>query len=350
MSVALAFGFFHHITPSKEFDFERLHIFLFNLVSGGTLLLFYTEGKRELSRRGRVFVCIALLFTVVAFFECYLSALFLAFILALLVNFIRVKYFGSLLPKSIFTGEETVSRKFHQAALLCLTLALFLSVFAILNSEFFHWFSLEKLTLNTFFLGFSFPVSLISMSVIFSLIKEDITKPLAALKEFSFWAINLGVILFFIFILGGWFMPQVFIASFLFFSVGGILFLLCKEGELLQEKAFLLSAMLFLVATSLSGIAYIFLEFSDYYQPQYSEPLLRLHVFTSLYGWNLGGMVVIARNGEFPIALHTKKVIILHWLTVLVFCPLGYFFAPFAVIAVVFYVVLLRILFFADGR
>ncbi|PID75280.1 MAG: hypothetical protein CSB23_04170 [Deltaproteobacteria bacterium] len=348
MTAALAFGFFHHLVPPQELNFERLHIFLFNLVSGGTLILFYTQGREKMSLEVRLFFVFSLSFALAAFCQWYLITLFLPLVLATIVEYIRVSSFGSLIPYALFSRNEPTSRKFHQAAVLCLSLGLLFSSFAILNSEFTHWFELEKLRLDTFFLGYSFPVSLISMSVIFGLMKEQLL-PTAALKEFSFWAINLGVIVFFLFILCGWFLPQVFISLFLFCSVGLILHLFWKEGNRLQQKAFLLSGILFLTVTSITGILYIFLEFSDYYDPRYSIPLIRLHAFTALYGWNLSGLVVISRHRDFPIQLHSSKVIVLHWLTVLLLCPLGFFYPPAALVATGCYCWLLFILFFKKG-
>ena len=75
----------------------------------------------------------------------------------------------------------------------------------------------------------------------------------------------------------------------------------------------------------------------------------RLHAFTALYGWNLSGLAVISRHGDFPLKLHSLRVILLHWLTVLVLCPLGYFVPGVAVLAVLAYGGLLVHLFFNQG-
>jgi hypothetical protein len=219
----------------------------------------------------------------------------------------------------------------------------------ILNSVYLQWFAIEKLKLDTFFLGFSFPISLISMSVIFTLMKREAVRLTALLKEAAFWIINLGVIVFFGFILAGLFASQVAIATLLFLTVGLILYLYWYEGMPLQQKAFLTSGILFLLITSITGIAYILLSFSSYYTPEHSVPLLRLHAFTALYGWNLSGLAVISRHGDFPLKLHSRPVILLHWLTVLVLCPLGYFFPWVAILAVLAYGGLLIRLFFNKG-
>ncbi|MGE4560652.1 MAG: hypothetical protein AB7E77_10640 [Desulfobulbus sp.] len=349
MVTALACGFLHHLVPPSVHNFERLHIFLFNLCSGGTLLLYFTEEQKELSRRGRLFMVLAVAFALSAFLEWYLPAMLIPLFLAHLVEQVRIDRFGSRFPSGLFSLHEPVPRKFHQAALLCLALGLCFSSPVILNSVYLHWITLEKLKLDTFFLGFSFPLSLVSMSVIFSLMKKEALPLTALLKEAAFWIINLGVIIFFIFILADMFASQVTISLILFAAVALIFYLYWYEGIPLQQKAFLSSGILFLLVTSITGIAYILLSFSSYYTPSYSVPLLRLHAFTALYGWNLSGLAVISRHGEFPLKLHSRPVILLHWLTVLILCPLGYFIPAFAVLAVIAYAGLLIRLFFNRG-
>ena len=349
MTIALACGFLHHLVAPSVLNFERLHIFLFNLCSGGTLLIYFTEGQKHLSVRGRLFLALALAFALCAFLQWYVPAMLIPLVLAHLIEEVRIEHFGSRFPKGLFSTSEPVPRKFHQAALLCLSLGLCFSSPVILNSVYLKWFAVEKLKLDTFFLGFSFPVSLISMSVIFSLMKQA-TQPLTALlKEAAFWVINLGVIIFFGFILANLFTSQVVIALILFATVSLIFYLYWYEGMALQQKAFLTSGILFLLVTSLTGIAYILLSFSSFYTPEHSVPLLRLHAFTALYGWNLSGLAVISRHGDFPLKLHSLRVILLHWLTVLVLCPLGYFVPGVAVLAVLAYGGLLVHLFFNQG-
>jgi hypothetical protein len=350
MTIAMTCGFLHHLIAPERMNFERLHIFLFNLCSGGTLLIYFTEDTRRLSTKGLTFLLFSLSFAFCAFMGWYSPTLVIPLLLAAIIESVRVKHFGYCIPKALFSRQEPTSRKFHQASLLCLSLGLIISSPAILNSEFGHWVTLEKLKLDTFFLGFSFPISLISMSVIFGLMKHH-TEPLTGyLKEFSFWVINLGVIIFFLFILASWFVPQVAIASILFLTVSLVLYLYYHQGINTQQKAFLTSGILFLVVTSITGIIYILLAFSDSYDPQKSLPLLRMHAFTALYGWNLSGLAVISRHGDFPIRLHSQNVILLHWLTVLILCPLGYFFPFVAILAIICYGWLLYILLFNHGQ
>jgi hypothetical protein len=350
MTTALTCGFLHHLISPEVMNFERLHIFLFNLCSGGTLLLYFTEDRPYLSIKAITFLLLSLAFAFCAFMEWYIPTLLIPLALAVITETVRVRHFGSCLPLGIFSARESTSRKFHQAALLCLSLGLIISVPATLNSEYGHWVSLNKLKLDTFFLGFSFPISLISMSVIFSLMKEECQAPVRMLKEMAFWIINLGVIIFFLFILANWFLPQVAIASLLFLTVSSVLYLYLRQGIRLQQKAFLTSGIAFLVITAFTGILYILLEFSPGYNPQETLPLLRMHAFTALYGWNLSGLVVIGRHGDFPLQLHSWKIILLHWVTVLILCPLGFFFPVAAIAAVICYGWLLYILLFNHGQ
>lgn len=349
MTIALGCGFLHHVIPPEQLNFERLHIFLFNLCSGGTMLIYFTEDKKYLSKSGRLFFILSICFALFSFKGWYIPALIIPLILGGIIERVRIAHFGSLIPRDLFSAREDVARKFHQAALLCLSLALFISCPVILNDAYGHWFTLEKLKLDTFFLGFSFPVSLISMSIIFSLMKEHEMQMTMHIKQALFWTINIGVIVFFLFILARWFVPQVMIATTLFVAVTLVLYLYYHQGIQLQQKAFLTSGILFLLITSISGIVYILFMFSDNYAPQRTLPLLRLHAFTALYGWNLSGLAVISRHGDFPIRLHSQKVITLHWLTVLVLCPLGYFIPFFAVLAVFFYGWLLQTILFNHG-
>lgn len=346
MTFAMTCGFLHHFIEPEILNFERLHIFLFNLCSGGTLLIYFTEGHKRLSAHGVIFLLLSVAFAICAFMHWYGPTLVLPLLLATIIERVRVAHFGSRLPKALFCAQEPTSKKFHQASLLCLSLALMLSSPVIFNSEYGHWLTIEKLKLDTFFLGFSFPISLISMSVIFDLMHRAKKPTIKYLKAISFWFINLGVIIFFLFILAKWFVPQVIIATILFVTVSLILYLYRYHGIRLQQKAFLTSGILFLVVTSITGIIYIFLFFSDSYDHQKMLPLLRLHAFTALYGWNLTGLVVIARHGDFPINLHSQKVILTHWLTVFILCPLGFFYPLFALAAVVSYGWLLYMLFF----
>ncbi|MBW2593561.1 MAG: hypothetical protein JRE58_11310, partial [Deltaproteobacteria bacterium] len=219
MVTALFFGFLHlFVQNGSLYNFERLHIFLFNLVSGGTILIHYSEGHTRLSRRAAWFMALSLMYAILAFKKIYLPAIIIAFILAAIVDSVRIRLF-SVFPSNFFDPRAPVAEKFHQAALLCLSVGLAISGLVILNNEFLKLIYLEKLKLDTFFLGFSFPLSLITMSVMFSLMKEDVGVMVKRLKNLSFWNVNLGVIIFFLFILLEIFIPQVIVTLILFFSI-----------------------------------------------------------------------------------------------------------------------------------
>lgn len=349
MSCALTFGFMHQVVPVEKLNFERLHIFLFNLCSGGTLLLYFSERQAGLSLRGRLFLFLALCFALSAFWDYYPAAMLLPWPLAFLVEQVRIKTFGRVIPYGLFSGNESVSRKFHQAALLCLSLALLFSSAVLFNQEVGPWVTLEGFTLNTFYLAFSFPVSLISMAVIFSLMHGESKGVLHSLKEIAFWGVNLGVIVFFLFILAHLYLPQMIMATMLFLLVFLVFFLYQRLGIRAQQKSFLTSGILFLLLTAGSGIFYIFMKYSGDWSQEQLQPLLRFHAFTALYGWNLSGLTVICRQGDFPIQLHSTKIIVLHWIVVLILCPLGYYFLPFSLIAVATYIILLVGLLFSEA-
>ncbi|MCW7754589.1 hypothetical protein OOT00_11400 [Desulfobotulus sp. H1] len=350
MMLAMTFGFFHlFITKNSfPFDFERLHIFLFNLCAGGGLILFHTRRNlpRPMGMKLALFMLLSLLFAFSAFLESYVPAMLCASTLAILVESERIGRF-SFFPVDFFKARIPVDQKFHQASLLCLSMGLAISVLVMFNESYGNWISMEKLTLNTFFLGFSFPVSLITMSVMFQIIGDNRIRLTRVLKNIGFWSVNLGVIIFFIFILFEWPSLQLTISLILFGAVLLILILFLQDPMQAQQKAFLTSGMLFLVFTGISGIAYILLEMSALYSYESGKFLLKMHSFASLYGWNLSGLVVIMRYEDFPIRLHSRNLIATHWIVVLILAPLGYFSPIFAVIATISYIVLLEILFFS---
>jgi hypothetical protein len=348
MTIALAFGFLHlFVSDGKALNFERLHIFLFNLCSGGTIILYYSEKEKRLTNKAILFSLLSLCYAVFAFFQLYFVSMLIAFFLAGVVESVRIKRF-SFFPYGFFKNVS-VSEKFHQASLLCLSMGLVISALVIANNEFFRIVSFPKLKLDTFFLGFSFPLSLITMSVMFSLMKDDIRKIIRVLKDIGFWIVNLGVIIFFLFIMFEKLYFQLVVTSILFCSVVMIFVLYEKLGIKTQQKNFLTSGMVFLLFTAVTGILYIIFQFHPDYSPEKYRLLLRIHAFASLYGWNLSGLAVICRYDDFPIMLDSKWIIIIHWITVVILAPLGYNFKPFAVFAVVLYLILLYMILFSKG-
>jgi len=348
MTTALFCGFIpQFMTEQIPYNFERLHVFLFNLCSGGTIILYYTVGQKKLTLPIVFFLVISVLYAFLAFLNLYIPAMACSLFLSGIVASIRIKKFG-FIPGFFKTGVS-VSEKFHQASMLCLSLGLVISTLVIINNEYLKILSMKKLVIDTFFLGFSFPLSLITMSLMFALIPENLDIKSRSLKETGFWAINLGVIIFFLFILFEKMVAQLLISTLLFIAVVVIFFLYMRDGKALQQKNFLTSGMFFLVMTAITGITYIVLEFSPARDPQIMKFLLKLHTYTSLYGWNLSGLSVIIRYNDFPIQLHSRRLIAFHWITVLVTAPMGEFSKAFAVATTISYAFILYRVFFSES-
>ena len=349
MITALVFGFIHIYFPADNYSFERLHIFLFNLCSGGTILLYYTQGRVKESKTVTLFFFGSLFYAFSAFFKLYPLTILVSILLFVLVEKIRIEKF-SFLPLLFFRPGVPVSEKFHQASLLCLSCGLVMATLVILNNEYFKFVTMEKLTLNTFFLGFSFPLSLITFSLVFSMLKKIEGSSAKMLMDVCFWTITLGVIIFFMFILIERFFPQIFVTLALFMAVVTVFFLYVKFADKIQQKLFLTSGIGFLIVTAITGIAYIILQMSEGYDPLKTKWLIHMHVFASLYGWNLCGLAVICRFDDFPIRLHSPTVICIHWLIAIVFAPLGVFYGGFAILAIIGYAVITLTLFFSSNR
>jgi hypothetical protein len=351
MSLALVFGFLHlFITPqTMPYNFDRLHIFLFNLCSGGSILLYFTEGQKAVSFKIKLFLSLSLIYAVLAFLEIYVPVLLITPVLAGIVESDRIKKFA-FFPYDFFSGNVPVSAKFHQAALLCLSLGLLISGAVILNNEYLKLVTtFPKLQLDTFFLGFSFPLSLITLSLLFSIMRDN-GVTILWMKNFGFWSINLGVIIFFVFIIFETMLPQVVVTTLLFLTVLMVLYLLVRLGENLQQKAFLISGMGFLLYTAVTGIVYIFYEMSPGYASENYAWLMRMHSFASLYGWNLCGLAIICRFEDFPLKLHSFSLIIFHWVTVIFLAPLGMYYKFFACTAIICFVFILYAIMFTIGH
>ncbi len=348
MIVALIFGFINVYFPVEQYSFERLHIFLFNLCTGGSILLYYTQRRTRVSKTVRFFFFFSLVYAFSAFFKLYPITLLVSLALCFFVEKVRIQRF-SLVPIQFLQGDVSVSDKFHQASLLCLSTGIGMASLVIINNEYTHWVYMEKLTLNTFFLGFSFPLSLIALSLVFGMLKKIEGSGRKITMEVCFWTITLGVIIFFIFILFEKFIPQIFVTLALFSAVVTVFYLYYTFAERIQKKLFLTSGIGFLIVTAVTGIAYIILQMQEGYDPDKTKWLLHIHVFASLYGWNLCGLAVICRFDDFPIRLHSPTVIFIHWLTALVLAPLGIFYGWFAILAIVAYAFITITLFFSSN-
>lgn len=344
MMAALLFGFMPLFVP--WINFERLHIFLFNLCSGGTLILVYTEKKRSFSPLSGSFFLLSLCYALSAFFKLYPLAIAIALALAVIVETVRIRTF-SFFPADFFRRSPGTASKFHQASLLCLSIGLVISSLVIVNNEYLGLVTAKKLTLDVFFLGFSFPVSLITLSLMFGMLDNNGGRAVSIFKEYSFWAVNCGVIVFFLFILAGLLLAELLVALILFLTVVLIFGLFIKTGYRRQPRGILASGALFLIMTAVTGVAYIIL----YYfipEPPGGKLLLKLHALISLYGWNLSGLTVICRQNDYPISLNPARIIVFHWIIVALIAPLGFYFRVFSVAAVAAYAALLYLLFFSE--
>jgi len=344
MSGAFIFGF---LDLFIDRNFERLHIFLFNLTAGGFIILYHTECREKPSVKTWLFLLLSMAYALFAFTEFYPPAIVISLILALIVETYRQKYF-TILPKEFFLEKEKTSRKFHHAALLCLELALVFSSLVILNEVYLKVVELEKLKLDMFFLGFSFPVSLITFSLIFRIIEKRESEKSAVLNHLLFWGITSGVGIFFFFIIFKVFYGEIVSALFLFASVLIILTLFFRKGMNVQQKYFLVSGMLFLLISSVSGILYIAVTKMAALE-NFAIPVIRIHAFFSLYGWNLTGMLVIMRWRDFPIKTNTSAAIYTHWI-IIILAPITKYHREAALLTVPLYIAYISYFFFSGIR
>jgi len=297
-------------------DYERLHIFLFNLAAGGFVVMYLTENRDFPGFHSAAFLLISIVYSISAYFHVYPASIACSLALFIIVESLRIRTFG-FFPWIFFDAGGDVSRKFHQASVLCLSIALLLSSMVILNNEYFFWIYLEKLNLNVFFLGYSFPISLITMSAMFSFAAYPKRPFFILFAHLFFWTVNLGVVLFFVFILLQMFVLEVVAASILAAAVISIFPFYIRYSAGSQQKRFLLSGMTFLLFTGITGIAYLFLGTMPLYYPEYGRVLLRTHAYLSLYGWNLSGLIIIIRWNDFPLRINSKAVILFHWAVIL---------------------------------
>ncbi len=367
--LALSFGFLGGVWPHAAVSFERLHVFLFNLCTGGTLILYFTEAQAGVQKTPRFFFCLTVLYALGAAARFYALPLVVSVPMVILVERSRQRRFG-LVPWDFLKSAVSVSAKFHHASLLCLSIAIVMASLVILNSEYFHLVSYEKLTLDVFFLGYSFPISLITMSIMFSFMAHRHgsslpgTAPeaqsqlgdggadgtgISVVEQVCFWTINLGVIIFFVFIIAKMSALEVALAAGLFVSVCVVFYLFLTRSPQLQQKTFLLSGMAFLLCTGITGVLYTLRYYLPFFDRIHTH-LLLLHAMTALYGWNLTGLLIIVRWQDFPIRLNSRFLILLHWVIVALLVPMGKGVPALAMAALLGYLVLLTAALFAQGR
>lgn len=344
MTAGFIFGYAGLILPGQtailetprpgEFQYQRLHVFLFNLVAGGTVLLYFTEGKHRLSWRGWTYLVASLTFSILAFLNRYMPAIVLAVLLAAIVESVRMERFA-FFPSDFFKLSVPVARKFHHAAVLCLSVGLLICAAVMLDNQYLHFLNMPLLLLDDFFLGFSFPLSLATFGVMFSLTDESSRAPLQLLREASFWVVTIGVIIFFVFIILGILAAEVIAAIVLLLDAILIFYLFRADlGNLDEPKEFLLSGMVFLILTGVTGLLLVLWGILTPNDPRGRELLLQTHAYLSLYGWNLAGLTVLVHYQEFPLHLNELEVVLLHWVTVALLAPLGSLYPIFAFAAI----------------
>ena len=169
------------------------------------------------------------------------------------------------------------------------------------------------------------------------------------LKESFFWIINLGVIIFFIFILSEKIYLELLISVVLGVCVFFIFYVFVKKCDHIQQKYFLMSGMFFLLATAVTGILYIIFFIIHPTNKTLLNKIIDYHRLMSLYGWNLSGLAIIARYNDFPIQLNSKYAIVLHWLTVGVLAPIALNSSIFTVLTIGFYILFLILIFFSNS-
>ncbi len=297
------------VGDDSTLNFAALHVFLFNLATGGLLIITCFAEKKSLQARSVVFYLSALAFTAGAFLELYPLCILSALLLAGIVESVRWKQF-EWFPFDFFRAVP-VSRKFRQAALLCLSSGLVICAATLLNNNYLELVSFEKLSLHVFFLGFSFPISLSTFSLLFERIEASENPPSRALPEFCFWALNLGVIFFFIFIITELYAGQMLMSFTLFTTVVLTLRMHLKHPRTDQAGILLISALGFLILGSVTGIIYIIVLWTT---PDYTPGIiLNLHSAATVFGWNMVWLMLTARKDEYPIRINLKLLIGIHW-------------------------------------
>jgi hypothetical protein len=205
--------------------------------------------------------------------------------------------------------------------------------------------------LDGFFLGFSFPLSLMAFSVMFSLDSDEKRLWVEIARDSSFWIVTVGVIIFFVVIIAG-ILPLEFLAAVVLLIDVLLIFYLFRLDlrNIGEPEEFLISGMLLLVLTGVTGLMLVLWNAIGPNNTNEWGLLLQTHAYLSLYGWNLSGLVVVIHYYEFPLRLHSMEVILLHWVTVVVLAPAASQYAALALIAIPLFAILIRRLLFVAGN
>lgn len=352
------FGLMQYLIPNQTalvtlkyhnyFQIQRLHIFLFNLVAGGTLLLWYSTGEKKFNSMVKMYLVVSFIFSIVIYFNQYIIGIFLSVVLAVIVENVRIKKF-SFIPLDFFTKKLNISQKFHQAALLCLSMALIISALVMLNNNVFKRFDLLNLVLDDFFLGFSFPLSLITFSLMFKYININEVVKLMKLQEISFWTVTLGVIIFFVFIIYGYFPGEIVLATILLIAVLLFFYIFKINYKPIEEEKFLKSGIYFLILTSIIGVSIVLLNQYSHNE-EINNIFYNYHSYLALYGWNLSGMILLIRKDEFPIKTYNNFIFISHWILILIMIPIALKFPIVSIPTSLFFGFFLYYIFFSKSK
>ena len=337
LMLALGFGFLHHLVPGHARAFARLHIFLFNLVCGGALALHLAQRRTEPSREAKLYFVLGAAYAACGALGSYALTLALSAPLLGVVESVRSRRFAST-PWGLLRARTGIADRFTHASLLCLSLGIVVADLVILNQQRWHLVTSDKLTLDVFFLGYSFPVSLATMAVLFDHLRaggadtrwrgraEAARSTRAAgggrrnaTPEMTFWGVNLGVMVFFVLIVLHWLLAEIAIATALFLLVSWLAVVFWRRSPPSPARAWLGSGLGFLVCTGVTGVLYLLRD-------TLALPgrfVLGQHAFVSLWGWNLVGLVTIARGRRPARGASQPWLLGWHWLTVLVLAPLG---------------------------
>jgi hypothetical protein len=205
------------------------------------------------------------------------------------------------------------------------------------------------LILDDFFLGFSFPISLATFAVMFSITQDTHRPLLPILGVASFWIVTVGVIVFFVLIILAILIAEFITSAVLLLDVL-LLYYLFRVGTWGQaeETRFLTSGMVFLITTGITGVLLVLWSALAPNDIQGHSFLLQTHAYLSLYGWNLVGLTAIIHLIDFPKKLNRMSIVLLHWVTVALLAPLGSEFPVLAIIAIALFVLLTRVLLFSQ--
>lgn len=293
------------------------HIFFFNLVAGGTVIIYLSE-QRKITLKLLFYFLSGIIFAVLAWMKLFYIAFIFPLFMMMITESIRYRLF-SIFPLGFFMKDISVMSKFHQAALLCLSISHIIMSVTLLNNHYFNWWYLPKLNFKVFYLGYSFPISLTIISYIMAYLYSEKRPYLNSMKNIIFWVLNLGVITLFLGIITESLYLEVFISIILTIGVILLIYVFWIYFPHGTARLYLLSGLSFLIITAISGILFAILNpYPEYKFIQ--KYLLKLHAIFSLYGWNLSGLIVVMKTRDHftsKIFHKTWTFILFHWISLI---------------------------------